>query len=137
METKKEKKLVSFFTDKNDVIQYNNLLFSRSKFFRNCINKAIYNKDFYYNIMKDFKINNIVNKKQCVTFYVDKKDMKYFDELYSEKSLFLRKCLKKAITDFDFFYGIIKENSTIEEIRYLDTQSSYKENKDGRCIYEN
>lgn len=46
-------------------------------------------------------------KEKCVTFWVEKEVISTFDNLYHEKSHFMRECIKRAIEDRNFYFDII------------------------------
>lgn len=131
------KALIYFQTDINDIKRYNELFFSRSLFLRKCLLKAIYDDNFFYDILRENYNVKEIKEKHSVTFQIDKNELEKFNKTYFEKSLFLRKCLKKAINDISFFYSIMKENENESMKKYIETASSYKDNNDNRCMYEN
>lgn len=46
-------------------------------------------------------------ESKLVTFMCDKELLDSFSKMYNDRSLFLRKCIEKSLTDRNFYYDII------------------------------
>lgn len=51
-------------------------------------------------------------ESKLVTFMCDKDLIESFNQMYNDRSLFLRKCLEKCLTDRNFYYDIILNRGT-------------------------
>ena len=56
-----------------------------------------------------------MNKKKCVTFWVDENIIKTFDSIYHEKSIFMRECMKRATQDKEFYFKVMCEGKKHEK----------------------
>ena len=51
-------------------------------------------------------------EKKCVTFWIDKEIINNFDNVYNQKSFFIRECIKQALQDKDFYNNIVYKGGT-------------------------